>query len=758
MVTVDDGAAARPARAAAPLSVPDPAVPAIGSAARTARAHALDAWLGGLYAEAGAPEHGVALIATGGLGRRECAPSGDVDLILLHTGVPAAGELAHRLWYPIWDAGIGLDHSTRTLAETLSVALEDVRVALSLLDVRYVAGDRDLAEQLRRAGLDQWRRTAGRALVRLRESGAARAKTHGELAFLLEGDVKEAAGGLRDVQVLRAIATLGIADVLRPAVRAAHARLLDTRDALHLSAGRRVDRLVAQERPAVAAALGCEDGDALLRRVSTDARTVVHAVADAWRAVDRWRSPTGTARTPVARDVVAQDGEIVLARAAIGSTPDPSLSLRVAAASAGTGTPIARATLEWLARFAPPLPVPWPEQARRSFVALLGSGEALPGVWDACDRYGLVGTWLPAWNRLRGLPQHHPIHAFTVDWHSVQTAVAAHGYAREVARPDLLLVGALLHDVGKGLPGDHSEAGVPLMEEIATAMGFPPADVEMLSTLVRLHLLLPDVATRRDLGDPVTVTDVARAVGDLDTLELLHALCRADSAATGTASAVSPWRLRLIAELVGLVRAEVAGTEPPPSPGLDPAVAGSGPVPSVEVTDDYVTVIASDRRGLLASIAGVLALHRLDVVGADTLSTAGRAVVRTAVAPRYGTPPDRTRLLADLRAAAAGELPADRLRRVASSRQAPPVEPTATWHADATDAVVLEVRATDATGLLYRIACALEEAGADVRAARVATLGTDVVDAFYLAGPVPDEATRASIAAAVLVAAGAKPV
>jgi [protein-PII] uridylyltransferase len=716
-------------------------------------ASALDLWLSALYAEAGAPLDGVALVATGGLGRRECAPYGDIDLLLLHRGVSGVGELAHRMWYPIWDAKVSLDHATRTVPETLSVAIEDVRVALSLLDVRLIAGDAALAEQLRRAGADQWRRTAGRALIRLRESCASRTKTHGELAFLLEGDLKEAAGGLRDVQALRAIATLGIADVYRPPVRAAHARLLDARDALHLATGRRVDRLIAQERGAVAATLGIADGDALLRRVSTDARAITYALSDAWRAVDRWRTPVRSARTPVARDVVAQDGEIVLARTAIEAKPDPALSLRVAAAAAKEAMPIARPTLEWLARATPSLSTPWSEDTRQSFLALLGAGDALAGTWDACDRYGLVGSWLPEWNRLRGLPQHHPIHAYTVDWHSVRTVAASHAYAGEVSRPDLLLVGALLHDVGKGRPGDHSEAGAPVAARIAASMGFQPADVATIAKLVRLHLLLPDVATRRDLSDPVTISDVAKAVGDVDTLELLHALCRADAIATGTDSAASPWRMQLIADLVEHVRAGVTGAEPPPSSRIDPAVA-AGAVPAVEITDTQVTVVASDRRGLLAAVAGVLALHRLDVVGADTLTVEDRAVVRVAVASKYGTVPDRTRLSIDLRLAATGELPESRLTRVAVSRQAAPREPTVTWHTDATDAVVLELRATDASGLLYRVTRAIEGMGADIRAARVATLGGDVVDAFYLAGPWTDEPERDRVASAVIVAAG----
>lgn len=306
----------------------------IGAAARAARAEAYDGWLRSLLR----PRDRVALLAVGGLGRRQCAPYGDLDLVLVHAGVPGVDELAAALWYPVWDAGLRLDHSVRTVPEALSVAQDDVKVALGLLDARPVAGDATLAETLVRSAADHWRRTAVRQLPALRAATTARWQAHGELAFLLEGDLKEAAGGLRDVGILRAIALAGVTDALRPAVRAAHLRLLDTRDALHQQVGRRVDRLVAQERDGVAALLGLDDGDALLRRVAGDARTVSHALDDAFRAVDRLRSGRRRSadgrpvRRPVARDVVEHDGELVLARTAIGARPDPSLSLRVAAA------------------------------------------------------------------------------------------------------------------------------------------------------------------------------------------------------------------------------------------------------------------------------------------------------------------------------------------------------------------------------------------------------------------------------------------
>ncbi|WP_433652362.1 [protein-PII] uridylyltransferase [Micromonospora zamorensis] len=726
----------------------------IGESARLGRASAYDTFLRGLLPS----REGVALIAVGGLGRQQCAPYGDLDLVLLHAGVPGTDELAASVWYPIWDAGLRLDHSVRTVSEALSVAQDDVKVALGLLDARLVAGDQTLADALIRTAADHWRRTAVRHLPGLRAVTEARWQAHGELAFLLEGDLKEAAGGLRDVGLLRAISAAGITDALRPAVRAAHLRLLDTRDALHQQVGRRVDRLVAQERDGVAALLALEDGDALLRRVAGDARTVSHALDDAFRAADRLRSGRSRgggarpARRPVARDVVEHDGELVLARTAIGARPDPSLSLRVAAAAATTRLPIARATCEWLAAYCPPLPAPWPADARAALTTLLGAGPGLVPAWETCDRYGLVDNWLPEWTRLRSLPQHNPVHRYTLDRHLVQTAHEASRHAREVERPDLLLLGALLHDIGKGLPGDHSTVGVPVAQAAATRIGLPPTEVELIGTLVRLHLLLPDVATRRDLADPVTIASVAESVGDTGTLDLLHALVRADAAATGPA-AWSDWKGRLVAELVGRVRTALDTGVLPEPPTPDPALL-AGPLPVVHLTGDRVSVAAADRRGLLATVAGCLALHRLEVISADASVVDGRALVECRVQPRYGLPPDPVPLRADLRRAVGGDVSVtQRLRGRALAARGGGAAPRVVWHREAaTNAVLLELRAADAAGLLYRVACALDEAGALVRAARISTLGADVVDAFYLVGGWPDDATRARLEAAVLAA------
>jgi [protein-PII] uridylyltransferase len=357
---------------------------------------------------------------------------------------------------------------------------------------------------------------------------------------------------------------------------------------------------------------------------------------------------------------------------------------------------------------------------------------------------------------------HNRKYGFFSSWAMlISAAIWGAAFAGFALAPSLWLALGLLGIAGIYARQVEKAGWMGLAGCLAATMGFDRVDVDVITRVVRLHLLLPNVATRRDVDDPVTVAHVAAAIGDVTTLDLLYALCRADAVAAGP-SATSPWKARLTAALVRNVRGLLAdGALPVPAyPELGGALAGAT-LPAVEVTGTHVTVAALDRRGLLAAVAGVLAVHRLDVVGADTATVEGRAVVRIGVEPRYGGAPDRDHLAAELRQAALGELPPERLARIGAARRGGPratvTEPTVTWHTGAaTDAVVLELRAADAPALLHRVTGALAEAGVDVRAARVATLGGDVVDAFYLGGARPDEPERARIAAAVLTAAGAR--
>jgi len=288
--------------------------------------------------------------------------------------------------------------------------------------------------------------------------------------------------------------------------------------------------------------------------------------------------------------------------------------------------------------------------------------------------------------------------------------------------------------------------------------------VELVASAVRHHLLLPMAATRRDLDDPVTVKQVAALVPSRGLLELLHALAIADGLATGPA-AWNDWKATLVADLVRRVAAVLAG-QPMPSPAPlreDQLALAAGGGPAATVRGSEVTVVAPDRPGLLWRAAGVLASHRLAVRSANATSAGDTAVTVFDVAPEYGEPPDATLVAADLRRMLQGRLDiADRLERrvrAAVPRGAAVPAPRVTLVDDASEtATVVEVRAHDAPGLLWRVGRALGECGLDVRAARVETLGAEVVDVFYVTDgdgkPLTAQDLRRATVHAVLAALG----
>ncbi|WP_406196701.1 MULTISPECIES: [protein-PII] uridylyltransferase [unclassified Streptomyces] len=760
-----------------------------GPPRRTALAELTDDWLTGLFAAGAEGMRGVSLIAVGGYGRGELSPRSDLDLLLLHDDgdSKAVAALADRIWYPVWDLGLALDHSVRTPAEARRTAGEDLKVQLGLLDARHIAGDLGLTAGLRTAVLADWRNQAPKRLPELQELSAERAERQGELQYLLEPDLKEARGGLRDATILRAVAASWLADAPREGLDDARRRLLDVRDALHLTTGRATDRLALQEQDQVAAELGLLDADTLLRQVYEAARVISYASDVTWREVGRvlrsravrprLRAMLGGGkptieRSPLAEGVVEQDGEVVLARAARPER-DPVLPLRAAAAAAQAGLPLSLHAVRRMAAAVRPLPTPWPAEAREQLVTLLGSGSPTVDVWEALEAEGLITRLLPDWERVRCRPQRNAVHIWTVDRHLIETAVRASEFTRRVHRPDLLLVAALLHDIGKGWPGDHSVAGEIIAKDVAGRIGFDRDDVSVLSTLVRHHLLLVDTATRRDLEDPATVRSVAEAVGSQGTLELLHALTEADALATGPA-AWSSWRGSLVADLVKRVAAVLAGDDPAEPEAAAPtaeqerlaleAIATGSPVLALRAQTEppaegqpagdpeplgvELLIAVPDQPGVLPAVAGVLAVHRLTVRAAELRALdlpdgveGSVLLLNWRVAAEYGSLPQATRLRADLVRALDGSLDiAGRLaeRDAAYPRRrgvvAPP--PRVSVHPAASRlATVIEVRAQDAPGLLFRIGRALEDAGVRVRSAHVSTLGANAVDAFYVTGP-----------------------
>jgi len=755
---VSDTAAADLVRARAALLAPHPRgrrLPA--EALRGALVDLHDFWLSTRTSSVGLG-HGAALVAVGALGRRELAPYSDLDLLLLHDGKGDVTALADALWYPLWDARIGLDHSVRTVGQAVGVAATDLRAAFGLLEARWVAGDADLAGELGAAVRTAWRAGIRGRVEEIIETAEHRWSRNGDVAHRVEPDLKNGRGGLRDVQLLDALAAGQLIDRPSADVVAARELLLDVRTELHRLAGRARDVVRAQDADDVSAALGLGDRFDLARALSGAARTVVYATDVALRTARVAVPPTGVlrsalrgarrrgpARRPLDDGVVEQAGEVVLAREA-QPTRDPALVLRVAATAARTGMPISAGTLSTLADTAPELRGPWPRDALDELLSLLGAGRRAVDVIEALDRTGLWGRLFPEWGAVRDLPPRDRAHVWTVDRHLVETAAQVARLTTGVARPDLLLLGALLHDIGKGRGGDHSVVGAALASQVGQRVGLWPSDVSVLTAMVRHHLLLPHTATRRDLEDPGTIERVVETLeGDAVLLELLVALAEADALATGP-GVWSDWKAQLVWDLGDRSRAALAGRVPAgPEPLTDAQrlLAEAGGVyveldPYSEGNALSVTVVAPDRPGLLSRAAGVLALHSLQVHTADLRSHGGSAVDVFGVSPVFGSPPDAALLREELTRALDGSLPlAERLaakERDYGEARGEASRPRVLWFDEATGAVVLELRTRDRIGLLHRVAAALEDCGADVGWARVATLGSSVVDSFCLRG------------------------
>ena len=749
---------------------------------------AVEGALVGLYTEVGGPSAGTALACVGSLARHELGPRSDLDLVLLHDGSDPAGtdRLADRLWYPLWDSGVRLDHSVRTPTECAAVAGRELSAGVGLLDLRVVAGDAGLVSTARTALLAAWRSGARKRLPELVGSLEERLTRHGDAAYLLEPDLKEARGGFRDMTLLRALAATWLTDRPHSGVRDPYDRLLDVRDALHVSAGRSLDRLLAGEVEAVAERLGYADPDDLHREVSLAARRIGHAVDLTVRAAQAsvpqrrvltfGRRGRGPVYTEAEHGLIIHQGEVGLAR--LESAARPAVGLQAGALAASRGLVLSPVTAENLGLHAPALPTPWPEEARDALLEMLSAGDALISVWEALDLAGCIARWIPAWAPIRARPQHNPLHRHTVDRHSVQTAAEAQRHLTQVERPDLLLLACLFHDIGK-LPGagvDHAAVGAPIARRAVEAIGLDQPDADLVELLVRHHLTLASLATKRDHADPATQHALVEAVqGRPDVLALLRHLTESDARAAGPA-AWSPWRAQLIGSLADQVESLLVADDPRAEARrrvdidrlLDVGLARSVALddrPRVQVQTQpgglQLLVAARDRLGLFSETAGLLAAHGVQVRSAVLHTLDGVAVNTWRVDKQDPADvPDPALLVKDLERLAAGDstvLAAVR-RREARVRGTGRGEPYVELVPDASEsAVVVEVRSADRPGLLYALGHAVAELRLSIRSAHVSTLAGQAIDTFYLteAGGARPDATRSRAAVAALADAAA---
>ncbi len=694
---------------------------------------------------------GLALVAVGGYGRSELSPFSDLDVVLLHDpsiDESFVREVAETIWYPLWDEGVALDHSVRDTAQMRAAAISDHRAAMGMLDARPVAGDAGLVMALRSQVLADWRRDARQRVEDVRSARLTRIERSGWLAHSAVPDLKESGGGLRDSVILRALVATWLIDVPHGESEMLRSQLLDVRDALHETVGRRVERLDAEVIPDVARALGmgAEELDLHARHLG---RRIAHLASLALRRIDDALAPTprkgtftraGPVVLPLAEGVGVLDREVIVTRDANPAT-DPELALRAAAAAAREGLPISPGSAARLARTMGALPDPWPPTARRHLVDLLTSGPGLLPVWDELDFAGVVDRLLPEWAAIRLRGSSSPVHRFTVDRHSLETCVMAARVKRDVARPDLLAVAALLHDIGKGIDGDHSVVGEPLVVSIAMRWGFDTVDAEVIGRLVRWHLLLPTIATRRDIEDPSTAANVAEIVQTEDFLDLLAALTASDAQSTSP-SAWSTWRKGLIEGLVEKVHLTLDETVRTPDAEayegwpIDVPIPDHGSTSPSDFTvtvqphqgGSLLTILTADRPGVMADLAGGLALAGLAIRSARTV-THGDAAVSLWEVSRADV--DVVRLSERLRPAMAGELDLQGRLELASIPDAPDSRVRLLDRLSQT-ATLVEVRAQDRRGLVWIVCDQIASLGLSIRSAHMSTYGDEVRDVFYV--------------------------
>ena len=773
------------------------------------RAGLVDACVAELAAEAGAPP-GVALLALGGYGRAELAPFSDLDLLLVHRDgdEEILRAFAEHLLYPLWDAGFDVGHAVRTVEGSLAVAEERLDAGAALLDARLLAGDSDLGAELIEEARAWARRNPRRFAGVLFGDLAARRERFGSVSHLLEPDLKQGAGGLRDLHALGwlrralpgadqdapALDALETSGLLRAGERsvleAAWVFITRVRCALQRAAGRKAARVRRDLQPQLARDLGFRDEpslaaqDGLMRTLFEHARQVEHVAGLVFERFLREDVPPREPEIgPTLESVLNAFAGVAEGRLAL----TPTLLDRVEAVTI-------------------PDVGAWSEAARDAFLRIVRAGEGGIRALEAMDRMGLLAHALPEWAPVRCRPQRDPYHRFSVDVHLLETLA---GMARlldggDPADPvalqalewvrdrDALLLGALLHDVGKIGEGGHVAAGSRQAAAALDRMGIPEATREVALFMVSEHLLLPDTATRRDLGDDDLVLDVAAKVGDATRLAALYLLVVADAAATGPAAWTS-WRQALVRELVAKVHhvlergemgEEIAErlaarvedlrrllSEEDPAQverfvlrmprsyvltvGADRAAAhfrllvkelGEREVrtddrPGAKPGTHEVTVVTPDRPGLLSSIAGALALAGLSILEAQVFTTSDGVALdlfevegafeREIKEERWGEFREAVLDAVQRGPEHLERLLNDKRRHYPPPRPGIPVE-VSVDNAASDFFTVVEVGAADRIGLLHDITRAFTELGLDVHLAKVGTYGERVIDAFYV--------------------------
>jgi [protein-PII] uridylyltransferase len=532
-----------------------------------------------------------ALVAQGGYGRGELNPQSDIDLLFLYGWKvsPFVETLTEKLLYTLWDAALQVGHATRRIAECARLAAIDMKVRTSLLDARFLCGDYALYEDFDKKMESRLIRKGVKRFVRekLGESGA-RHEQFGGSVYLLEPEVKEGEGGLRDIQTARWIARaeLGVKDldalalngIVAPSdiaqLKEAQDFLLRVRNELHFSTGKHQDQLTFEHQERVSAALGFE-GEGTLRGVEVFMRAyylhaaqinrlselVVHRVTDCDKP--RFGASAVFGRT-LREGIRLSKGHITVTKPEVLRT-SPGNLIRIFDDAQKYNCQLAQEARELLRQNLDLVDDDFrrSEEANEPFFSILKWKESVYETLLDMHRAGVLGALIPEFGRLLCMVLHDAYHIYTVDQHSLRLIkeierLKAGEYAegsplltqlaREAEEIELLYLGLMFHDIGKGYGGGHSEIGARMARTIAWRMGLNADQSNLVEFLVRHHLLMTHTAFRRDLEDTKTIFDFAKVMGSVGNLKMLYLLTFADVKAVGP-EVWNPWKASLLGEL-----------------------------------------------------------------------------------------------------------------------------------------------------------------------------------------------------------------
>jgi [protein-PII] uridylyltransferase len=541
------------------------------------------------YADGGEIGERAALVAVGGYARREMSLCSDVDLLFLHGGElsPIAANLAERVQLWLWDAGLTVGAAVRSVEESIELGRRDATVATSLLTARFLAGEPGLLHRLVEAVRQLLLTDVAGFVEGQKRALEDRHRKYGESLYLLQPNVKEGAGGLRDFHAALWVACAvfppvrGLDDLLHvgllsegemASLRAALDFLWRVRNDLHLLAGRKADQMDFDIQEQVAARLGYADEGAVLGverfmgnyyRQARAVRTLSEIVFEQCAARARPPAPPPAARVVEDGFRVAGERLEIPHAAHLRERPVRLLSAFRVAQQHGVG--LSRTARRLVAENLDVCDeaLQRDPDAARTFLAILDAEFRVMRTLAEMNEVGLLGRYFPEWDHIVCRWQHVMYHTYTVDAHSILLIEelrrlfagkyeALHGELTAMMReaPDrpALFLGCLLHDVGKGRGGDHSNQGAELAERALARLGLEPGRRARAVFLVRHHLLMSHLAQRRDLSDPKLIVEFARTCGDRENLHNLYLLTFADIRASSK-TAWNEWKGQLLHEL-----------------------------------------------------------------------------------------------------------------------------------------------------------------------------------------------------------------